>query len=294
MSVCVLQYREYVRYGKLVTGIDESQLNVVFAINMRVQIFVKKLIQVQYSALWTVGQENWILHLRLSCACTSQSWNSFRDVEVMYLEYSTVLSRSGMRSAHYTDTTVPMLLLLLQCRCTCGQTHPMHAWQSSSLEPICPVCGVQPQFSPCMTPDAKVLSVLRDHFLLKPQGIPFFTPSLRLRASVGVPEAAQPQNGARQQGGADGSDDWRVVVYLRPWGTARSLANETAVVEELIRLFGDARVVQLRRNLPLQEGTMLYTCSITVSAVMFHFACVLEGRAPVLWLSHLKRIIASA
>jgi len=44
----VLQYREYVRYGKLVTGIDESQLNVVFAVNMRVQIFVKELIQVQY------------------------------------------------------------------------------------------------------------------------------------------------------------------------------------------------------------------------------------------------------
>lgn len=42
----VLQYREYVRYGKLITGIDESELNVVFAVNLRVQTFVKELIQV--------------------------------------------------------------------------------------------------------------------------------------------------------------------------------------------------------------------------------------------------------
>jgi len=49
-----------------------------------------------------------------------------------------------------------------------------------------------------------------------------------------------------------------VVVYLRPWGAARSLANDTAVVEELTRLFGDSRVFQLRRNLPLPEGTILY------------------------------------
>jgi len=73
------------------------------------------------------------------------------------------------------------------------------------------VCGVQPQFPPCMTPDAKVLSVLREHFFLKPQGLPF-SPPLQLRAfpSITIPDA-QSLKGQGKEGESDasgGSGDW--------------------------------------------------------------------------------------
>lgn len=48
-SCVALQYREYLKYGKNVTGIDASTLNAIFPSTPEVLIFVEELIQVLFA-----------------------------------------------------------------------------------------------------------------------------------------------------------------------------------------------------------------------------------------------------
>jgi len=95
-----------------------------------------------------------------------------------------------------------------------------------------------------MTPDGPMLVQLRQHFFLRPDGLPFCTPPSH-RASP-APSRTQTCSASRH---------WKVVLVLRPKALGRALLREGEVRKELERLFGKERVATVE-SLGVLEGEL--------------------------------------
>lgn len=106
-----------------------------------------------------------------------------------------------------------------------------------------PRATVQPHMPVCLLADVPMIASLREHFFLRPQGLPFLSPNLEPRYTRSLPPAAQEAL----------PEDWKVVVFLRR-GKKRAMWSNREFFKGVRGVFEKERIRVLKAHLGLSAG----------------------------------------